>query len=85
MGSPYLYPVKLESVGASTTVGKPKYVRLDAEPVHRADRPPAVLVGPLRAARSGGGSCTTLCGSTEIQWSHTVTPLAHRPATDVTC
>ena len=30
--------------------------------MHRADRPPAVLVGTLRAARSGGGSCTTLCG-----------------------
>ena len=30
--------------------------------MHRADRPPAVLVGTLRAARSGGGSCTTLAG-----------------------
>ena len=28
--------------------------------MHRADRQPAVLVGTLRAARSGGGSCTTL-------------------------
>jgi transposase len=28
--------------------------------VLRADRPPAVLVGSLRAARSGGGSSTTL-------------------------
>lgn len=30
-----------------------------ARQVHRADRPPAVMVGPLGAACSGGGSCTT--------------------------
>ena len=39
----------------------------------RADRPPAALVGTLRAARSGGGSSTTL-GRTNLVLSMQIAP-----------